>query len=160
MSYTFIAYDSVRALLGVSSKELPDSVLSDPLYANRLKLELVDIDQAIEDKYATAQGETSEAAKSFVAAFDIFVVCAMGLFCLPALPMFSPKSVTDGKASFSRYSDSPYRETVSKLEAEYDKYRKELVDALAVYDGGSASDYAPLTFAVVSSPSYDPVTGG
>ena len=159
MAYVFTAYNGVRALLGVSIKELPDAVLSDDLFANKLRLELVGVDAAILDTYAAAQALDTDAALNFVAAFDVFSAQAMALFCLAGLPLFSPKSVTDGKAGFSRDAGAPYKSTVERLTAEFSQYKQALLNALGVFSGGVEAPVVPLTFVGSSAPTFDPVTG-
>lgn len=160
MSYVFSAFDSVRSILGVSSKELPDTVLSNDIFTDQLRMELLGVDEDIFTTYDTVvAAEATTAGDIFLAAFRIYAAHALAFFCLTSLPIFSPKSVTDGKAGFSRYADSPFKETKARVETETSRYRKLLIDKLAVYQGGSAETSASPTWSGVSSPTLDPVTG-
>jgi hypothetical protein len=159
VAYVFTAYSSVRVLLGVSAKELPDTVLSDDIFANKLRLELLGVDADILTSYEAALELSTAAALNLVAAFDIFSATATALYCLSGLPMFAPKSITDGKAGFARDAGAPYKATVDRVTAEYSQYKQALTDALTGYDGGSASDLTPAAPIAASSPSYNPVTG-
>ncbi len=159
MPFNFTDYSGVRVVLGVSPKELSDSTLSEQIYSHKLALDLVAIDPLIEAKYVTAMGETTPEAIGFVHSFNIFTVQALALYCATSLPLFSPKSVTDGKSGFSRDSSAPYQVTIDKVEAEYDLYAHKLKGALSLYVGGGATSTPVLPMFGISSPLIDPVTG-
>ena len=75
------------------------------------------------------------------------------------MPLFSPKDVTDGKAAFSRYADSPYKEVIKRVEQLYGKYKARLEAAYAANNAGSAPSITPRPYFNVSVPDSDPVTG-
>lgn len=160
MGYSFLDFDSVRAVLGASTKELPDTTLETPIFALRLAQDCTSISADLLSDYAVARSLSTTAAINFVRAFDIFAVFSMAKACLASLPQFSPKSVTDGKAGFSRYSDSPYKAVQDKIGSEYELYRENLLSAYGGYGGGtSAASDTVATLFVATSPNYDPITG-
>lgn len=55
MLIDYTTYDQIRAALGVDDEDLPDSVVSLPLYESILTQEFEDIDLDIETTYATTE---------------------------------------------------------------------------------------------------------
>lgn len=160
MAFFFTDYDSVRALLGVSSKELSDTTLQVPVFNQRLAAEINALSADLLADYATAAAAGTTAAANFVSALRLFAAFAMARFCLASLPLFSPKSITDGKAGFARYPDSPYKAVQQRIDGEYLLYRDQLLTAYAGYGGAvTPLTSTAATLMVVSSLGTDPITG-
>ena len=100
-SYT--TYDEVRALLGVSSTELPDDVLSLQVYDIGLTGELYDISPTCASSYVTVSNKQPSARTTaeqwFYDSVRIFAAYAVAKQLTSSLPMFGPKDISDGKAS-------------------------------------------------------------
>lgn len=159
----YIEFAEVRAALGVSVSELKDDVLELPLYEGILIKELEDVSPTCLADY-TAVNDKDDAAKTtaekdFQLAFELFSVFAVARGLTSSLPLFSPKSIGDGKASASRFSDSPYKDTIEAIGLSYEEYRKYLISKYAIFNGGSSSDSAPIPMVGIMSPATDPVTG-
>jgi hypothetical protein len=159
LSYT--TYDDIRAALGVSSDEILDATLSLSLYELNLTTEFEDISLSLESDYATVAALSSRTAVQdrFLQATRLFATYAVAYQAATSLPLFSPKDITDGKAAFSRYADSPYKEVIKRVEQSYGKYKSRLEAALAANNSGSAPSTTPRPYFVVAAPSSDPVTG-
>ena len=149
MAYAFTSYASVRALLGVSAKELPNDILADPLFSDSLGLELAPY---------LAEYEGSVDA-TFTATFDVLAVYAMASYALPGLPGYAPKSITDGKAGFARDGNSPYKDTAARVTEGLAMYRRLLAEAFGSTLGTPLTAQTPPSYLAVSSLDIDPVTG-
>lgn len=157
----YTTYDDIRAALGVSSDEIEDATLSLTLYELNLIAEFEDINVVIESEYATvaAKASRTDAEERFLRATRLFSTYAVAYQATTSLPLFSPKDISDGKATVSRYADSPYKAVIAKITELYGKYRTRLEQSFADYSAGAAPVLSPRPFFSVSSPSYDPVTG-
>lgn len=158
---TYTTYDDIRAALGVSSDEIEDATLSLALYELNLTSEFEDIDLSLESTYATVSALTSrtDVQERFLQATRLFSTYAVAYQATTSLPLFSPKDITDGKAAFSRYADSPYKEVIKRVEQFYGKYKSRLEQALAANNAVSAPSIAYRPYLSVGVPTSDPVTG-
>lgn len=155
----YTTYDDVRAVLGVSTDELEDTTLALETYASALLLDLEDVDVALPATYSALPGTGRTAAQErFFVTVRLFATYAVARQLTSSLPMFGPKDITDGKAGVTRFADSPYKETIKRLQAEYDRYRTRLEKAYAGLTAGAYTLTVP-TFLSVASPTSDPVTG-
>lgn len=158
----YTTYDEIRASLGVSSDEIEDTTLGLAMYSDYLDLELDDIDSDIASQFTTvkaiAEGSRTAAEARFYKATTLFAVYAVARQLTVSLPLFSPKDISDGKATLGRYADSPYRETIKRVKDEYEKFRVRLKDT---FDALNATTTTPVTrsYMGVSSPDTDVVTG-
>lgn len=159
MPYSFTAYGDVRAILGVSAKELPDATLALNIFQKQL---LMDFETASEDvvaDYLIAAALVSPTAvqTAFVRAFEVAAVYLMSSVCVTGLPSLSLRTITDGKASMSRQAGVPYRETADSLECRVFQYQRALQEAHAAYLGLALAALSPVLSVGSSVPSYDPV---
>ena len=153
------SYESIRAILGLSTRELPDTLLSAEIYDLELEADVYDIGDDIYTDYTTATGEGTVDAQNFVRAMRIFASHSVAFKCTEALPLFSSKAITDGKAGVYRDGNSPYKEAMAKVKTAYEKAKRLLKEAYATYQGSPLDDQVPAPIMGVSSPDYDPVTG-
>ena len=153
---------SVRALLGVSIKELPDATIVDTFFWLSLQAELYRICSTIATDYGVAieLADTDEVAGRFSGAVGLFATYAVARSCMTALPQFAARSVTDGKAGFIRHTSTSFDTAIARFDVEYARARAALFTAYAAY-----SPEAELTaettreFILASAPATDPVTG-
>lgn len=159
---TYTAYADIRAVLGVSNEELEDATLALEVYESNLTFEMEDVNASIISEYTTvsaiASGSRTDAQQRFYKAVRLFATYAVAKQLCSSLPLFGPKDVSDGKASQSRFADSPYKETIRRIEAGFDRLRGKLDEAYADLSAGSSVAVERTLFAV-SSPDTDPVTG-
>lgn len=155
----YTTYADIRATLGVADDELEDATLALETYANALLLDLEDVDLTIPASYtALPSSGRTEAQERFRTTVRLFATYAVARQLTSSLPLFSPKSVTDGKAGLSRYADGPYREVMKRVVEEYDRYRTRLEKAFASLSSTSYTLTVPTLFSV-ASPTSDPITG-
>ncbi len=158
----YTSYAEIRGVLGVALLELPDTVLSATTFWYALKQEfsavnknlLSDLDVAIANPTPTVE-ETD-----FIEAAMLFSTFAVSNQLLDSLPMFAPKSIVEGKSDVTRFSSSPYAQTIESVAKSYLRFKKTLAGAYSIYSGGAAASAViavPLIGSV--SPTYDPVTG-
>lgn len=158
----YTTYDEVRAALGVSDDEIEDATLALEMYSDSLILELEDIDLGVTGLFATVKA-LSEASRTdsqsrFFRYTRLFSTYAVGRQLASSLPLFGPKDQTADKTTVSRFADSPFRDVIKEVRAEYERYRKGLVTAYAAAMSSTAT-ITDFNFFQVSSPSTDPVTG-
>lgn len=162
---TYCEYDEIRAALGVNDIELPDTVLSLPVYEIGLVRELNKISASLPVAFSTAFSQVEEARtaneQALVDATRIFSVYAAAKQVGVSLGSMVPKDVGDGKATISRFSDSPYRDVMKRVEAMFSALKASLADTYALYAGTTASTAAtvPMTVFKASPRATDPVTG-
>ena len=155
----YTAYDSVRTVLGLNNRELPDTALAAEIYTLMLETELEAVSPDLEADYLIAAGETTASAKTFVRALRVFATHCVALKCAEALPMFSSKAITDGKAGVYRDGNSPYTPTMAKIAEAYYVSRRGVQEAYSLYGGVALSEQTPVTLGGVSLTTGDPVTG-
>lgn len=159
----YTTYDEVRAVLGVTDEELEDATLDLDVYSHNLLAELEDVSLDLPAAYTTAsaldEASRSPAQQRFFSATRLFSVYAVAVQLAGSLPLFSPKTITDGKAGYARYADSPYKQTIEECKAQYLRARTRLISAFQTLEDGAATNVGLRPFLSVSSPSSDPVTG-
>jgi hypothetical protein len=146
----------------VNVDELADTTLGLQLYAVSFTIELETIGDTLPADFATIaakdEGARSTIEQKVFNGVSAFAPYAIALQLASSLPLFSPKQVTDGKAGFSRYADSPYKASIERCEREYQRFKAYLQTQYGSYkSSGTVVDVrSPLT---ISSPTSDPVTG-
>lgn len=99
----------VRAVLGVSATELPDSIISLAHYNTMLELDIEDVNLGMLTEYTTVSAlpENSRTAtqQRFYDLVHLFSTYSRAKDLLAALPMFSVQRLSDGRAEFSRQND-------------------------------------------------------
>jgi len=94
-----------------------------------------------------------------VQAVRLFATYSVARQLTAALPMFGPKEHTDGKASVTRFSSDPYKETVKKVEEQYGAFRLRLEASFKTLSSSVAAAAPLRSYMTVSVPVNDPVTG-
>jgi hypothetical protein len=157
---TFTTYAEVRAVLGVSDNDIADATLALPMYEDMLRMELDTVNVGVYPKFVEVVAVVSptEAQSTFLRYFRLFCSYAVAKSLASALPMFGPKSIGDGKANMSRFSDSPYKVTVEKVEAEFGRMTNLLNAAYSTLASTSATTFTRPWFASTGL-AVDPVTG-
>ena len=159
----YTTYDDIRAVLGVSTDEIEDATLSLAVYEYGLASEIRSVSRTLVSDlatvYAIAESSWTDAQRELVEGMSLFCTYSVARQLLTSLPLFSPKEISDGKASTVRYSTNPYEETIRRVENEYVRYKTELDSAYAAVKSSSVTARIDRTFMVVSTPTSDPVTG-
>ena len=146
----------------MSVDELEDQTLGLESWDSHLQLDLEDIGTALPSSYITvaaipASSRTDVQARLY-RSIRLFATLSVANALTASLSMFGPKDISDGKATLSRFSDSPYKETVKGVREQYTKAQSRLKDVWAEFNASSLT-VAPRSYMGVSSPSFDPVTG-
>ena len=155
----FTAYSDIREALGVEDDELADETLSAKLYEDALMADLDDVSLDLVTTFQTvnALATPTEAQERFLRYARLFSTYSVARQLLSSLPMFSMKSVEDGKARMERFAEA-YRDTIKTVNGEYDKYKNRLSQALAsVSITGTAT--VSRSYMSVVTPVSDPITG-
>jgi len=157
--------DEVRAALGVNEVELPNAVLNLPVYEIGLVRELSKISASLPAAFsstlATPLATRTEAQSAFFDAARLFCVYACARQVGVSLGAMAPKSVGDGKASLSRFSDSPYKDVLARVEAMCSGARENLAEAYGTLTSSTAAvaSTVPATAFRASARATDVVTG-
>lgn len=114
----YTSYDEVRAVLGVSSTELPDRTLAQPLYDTHAELALEDIAPTLPTVYADIvalpSGTATAVQLRLQTLVQLFVPYAVAAKLLTSLPLFAVQSLTDGRAGFDRQDNGNIFEGVGE----------------------------------------------
>ena len=155
----YTTYASVRAALGVSDEDIEDATLALDLYADYLTQELEDISLTLESTFISTSMLVSPSAEQtrFLTATRLFATFAVAKQLTAALPLFSAKQISDGKATVQRF-DNPYRDTIKNVLEQYDRTRNRLISALAALGTSTTASVTKSYFSVVS-PDTDPIVG-
>lgn len=164
----YVKFDDIRAALGVSADEIEDTTLSLELYESDLLSQLEElgeeVNQDLLELYEPFKEDADVEAMSknearFYRAMRSFSTYAVAKHLCTALPLFSPKDITDGKASTSRYASNPYKDTIEGIAGQFDLNRTRLLQAVAAL--GSTSVATPTSRVYMSrvAPATDPITG-
>lgn len=155
VSYT--SAEEVRSLIGASVREIGDSSILLPVYAIALDTELRKVNQGLPELYATLLTKTTPTS------IDTQIVNLVKLFSAyyvaseVGVPSKLLQKVTDGKSEMDRQSDTGI-DIVARNTQKAATYRAELVTAVGTYyNSDTTVGYA--AYILVSSPTYDPVTG-
>lgn len=158
----YTSYAEVRAVLGVSPEELEDATLALAVYSAALTADIEDVNLGIPDQFAAvaavaADSRTPDQVR-FYDTVRLFATYAVARQLSSSLPLFGPKDISDGKASFSRFADSPYKATIAEVRNQFDRLRTRLDTAYSKLSAGQASSVALNVLSIAGLPT-DPVTG-
>lgn len=137
---TYTTYTEIRAILGVSSTELTDSVLSQPAYDFLLTLSLEDIDAGLPAKFVEILALPTPTAEQtrFLNLVKLYAPYSTAKELLTSLSLFAVKQLTDGRAEFQRQDDV------------FADVRDGVESALISIRARLAASYAALTSIVVT----------
>lgn len=111
---------SVRSALGVSERELRDTVLQDPIYSVMLTEALYAIHVDLFDDFivvaAIDPAVRTSIEKRFFDLVQTYSAYHVAIQCLGAVPMFAPKVIKDDRTEVQR-SEDPYRHLRTDLPA-------------------------------------------
>ena len=160
MLYSVTATD-VRAVLGVSITEIPDSVLALTMFDNLVSLELEDISLTLATDYTTVNAIVSKTAADtrFLKVVTLYATYLYANLCLEQLPLFAAQTLTDGRASFTRQSD-PYESVKVGIAGMLSSLKVRLLSAYAALYPATTLPVTAATFTSTLSTglAVDPVT--
>lgn len=164
---TYTTYSHVRAVLGVSDKELKDTVLALDLWEQQFLLEMSDVDGgagAVMAQYTVIAGmdpgDRSANQSAYYNVLRLVATYSVGKQLLSPQAMFAIQRLTDGKAEFERFNQANLDKVRMGVEGTYSAMLKRLMALLALLVPGAAVTPSPDRVMVVNSAiALDPVTG-
>lgn len=155
----YTTYDTVRAVVGLSPKELSDDVLSLPMYEQLLKEDLYSVASELNTTFlALPGGMLSAYEQKLKDQVEVFAAYSVAEKLLSPAGIFCPQVINDGRASRDTGAD-PYanlRVDVPKMLAVLRTRITITLDLLAVTSTVSVRTYALTGSTGLAS---DPVTG-
>lgn len=98
----------IRSALGVSEKELPDLVLSSPIYMTKLMEALTAIHESLYDDFVTAAAAVGPTAlqERFVNLTQAYSAYHIALQCAGAIDMIAPQTIKDARSELTRQDNA------------------------------------------------------
>lgn len=159
----FTTNDAVRGVLGISPEELTDETLGLTLYSINLKIALNKVALTVVSQFNTInaidEGTRTGLQQTFHDAVTIYAPYVVAYQLTPSLPMMAPKSITDGKAAVSKFSESPFKAMTAAILVDHERYLENLQSAFLGLSGSSVTAIAASTLFKGVSSSTDRVTG-
>jgi len=167
MSLTLLeltSYASIRSALGLSTRELSDTLLADEIFELALLEELdavgvtVAADSDIVGDYELILDDSisiTPVVTKFSRLIRLFSAYAVAYQLLTAHPNLVPTLISDSKAALKK---DPLK-TFELVASAYTKYRRQLQEAYAGYLDVAAPAITCPNLLGISSPTYDPVIG-
>ena len=162
MSIDFTSTASVRAVLGVSEKEIRDDVLLDPIYSVRLTEGLRDLNSQISADYlvavAVVEAARTATQQRFVDLVQSYSAYYIANVCLGAVSMFAPTVIKDSRSELQR-NDDPYKTLRTDVPASLAWIRSRLLAVYALINPSAAVVPVARIMALASPLGASPVTG-
>lgn len=152
---------SVRAVLGISVKEVHDATVTDTVYLTTLLETLYGLSPTLSADFllTSAEPTPSPAEQRFVRLVETFCAYTVAVALIPSLPLAAPQIITDGKASVNRIAN-PYENLLPALNASLAYIKNNLMAAYAeIYPGISPLAPVNRTMVVNVGLAVDPITG-
>lgn len=152
----------IRALLGVTSKELKDDQLMLPMYRTLLSIDLDELDPQLEADYEMAKSKSSltTTESKFLDFVQLYASYAIALHVFPALEQFAPQKITDGRAEVQR-SESDLKNLKDGLEYGEQRLRNKLLEVYKLLNPNNNQETTiePFIMSIASTLPTDPVLG-
>lgn len=152
---------SVRAVLGVSERELRDAVLLDPVYSIRLTLALKTLHAELLADFVeiAALPTKTDAQQLFVDLLQAYSAYLVAQLCMAAVPMFAPETIKDSRSEMTRGA-SPYAKLAGDIAASLNLLKTNLLAAYLVINPDATFTATTARILAVAAPlAVDPVTG-
>jgi len=155
----YTTFLEIRAALGVSSTELPDEVLAIPSHEVIATMALEDVSALIPDYYVTmvALSSKTKDQQRFIDLVKLYTTYVIAKSLLTSLPLFSVRSLTDGRASFERFV-GPFQDTRDGVDASLISLKYRLAAVYTALTSIGVAPRASFIVALSSSLAIDPVT--
>lgn len=154
--------DEVRAVLGISAREVPDDKVASTVNLTTLLEALRKLSPTLSDDFKTAHDAAPRSALQtrFTLLVETFCAYTVAVAMVPSLPLSAPMIITDGKTALNRVSN-PFEALLPSLNASLTYFKTNLMAAYAELFPGTISPLAPIkrTMVVDVGIAVDPVTG-
>lgn len=156
--------EEVRAVLGVSDDEIEDRTILLPVYEYNLEAELRGVSATLisrcDSVRAKAEADRTDNEKWLLKMASIFATYAVAKNLTTSLPMFSPKEISDSKASIARFAQNPYADTIASILKQFDVAKGRVTAALTAIETVNARRFSYVPNLMRAAGGTDPVTGG
>jgi hypothetical protein len=151
---------SVRAILGVSDKEITDPVLLDPIFRVTLTEQLNDLSPALLPAYLALKDLTTNTGPQtrYVDVFQSYAAYLVAQQLVGSAAMFAPQIIKDTKTELARTLDA-HKGLRDAIAGSLDYLRGRLLDSYAVLTAGTAKKATARTLVLNSALGLNPVTG-
>lgn len=156
--------NDVRAALGVSKTEINDAAISTLMHESIILEAMDSVHELVHTRYQEIKNlveanRTKEQVKFFRTA-QLFNTYALADHLTRSLPMFSVRSITDGKAEFTRASKA-LEIALEQLQGMFAVFKYRLGLALNALEGTQVIDtsYSAIVTSTVVGLGTDPVRG-
>ena len=154
MNVFYTTTEAIRAVLGLTAKELYDSQITDLGVAEMLQLELggvypdyASLKVKIDNSTATPEEEHTWKILSQYVKYEA------AAFLLPQFQMLVVQKISDGDVEMARFQNNNLQDTINRILTMRDKYKNMLLS-----DAGLLPVSVGLGLFSTVQPSYDPVT--
>lgn len=162
---TYTTYDTIRALFGVTVRELKDEVLSLAIYETQFKLEMDAVDNnggQVLVQYTAIAGMASQDRSTdqqrFLDLVNLLAAYSVARQLLGSDDNAVPLMISDGKAQVQRRPDNS--RLTAAVEGGYNRFLKRLAALLLVLVPGATVTVSPgRTFIASIGIAVDPVIG-
>jgi methionyl-tRNA synthetase len=161
MPAQLVSTADVRAVLGVSAKELTDAVLTRSIFSVRLREDMLEMHSQLVADFATigSLDTRTDIQERFVELASAYAAYHVANQCLAALPMFSFQSILEEKAEYVRATD-PFKLLRQDVQAVLAVMKRRLQAAYAaVNPSAPVTSAAARTLVVSVGLASDPVLG-
>lgn len=158
----FTTTNSVRAVLGVSHKEIQDVVLLNPIYDLQLTEALfqlnADMQSDFETAFAIPEADRTSTQERFVGLVQLYAAYFVADLCLGAVEMFAPITIKDSKSELTR--NDPYKTLRIDVPRSLAIIKISLMSVYALINPVALAPTAVQRISVLASPlATNPVTG-
>lgn len=162
MAFTdYTSPDEVRAVLGISAKEVSDDKIATTVNLTTLLEALYKLAPTLQADFATAYAAAprSAAQARFVLLVETFCAYTVAVAMIPGLPLNAPQIITDGKTAMNRVAN-PFEALLPALHASLGYFKINLMTAYTAVNSAIPVVAAKARVIVLGiATSIDPVTG-
>ena len=162
MAFTdYTTPDEVRAVLGISVKEVSDDKVASAVTLTTVLEALYRLAPTLQAdfKISYAASPRSSAQARFVLLVETFCAYTVAIAMIPGLPLNAPQSISDGKTALSRVAN-PFEALLPHLNASLAYFKTNLMTAYsAVNSAIPVQVHKARTMVLGVATSADPVTG-
>lgn len=165
---TYTSYDAIRAILGVSPKEIKDETLATDLFVQQFLLEMSDVDGgvgAVMAQYTTVAGaaantRTADQQRLYDVVRMLAAYSVGRQLLTSGASLAVPQVITDGKASLTRFDTENFDKVRDGVVAAYGQLLRRLKAVLLVLvPTAQVPTSVTRTFITSTGLGTDPVTG-
>jgi hypothetical protein len=152
---------TIRALLGVNDKELPDETILLPMCELEITEGLLGLGATVGTMYTTvaALGSRTATQTRYYEQVRLYSATLVAKYLLATLPMLVPKMLTDSKATLERITD-PFARLEANIDGLLSGLKAKVLATLAILDpAATTSVTATRRYASTAALGFDPVTG-